>query len=175
MDIIAGLKPMGDLDGVDHPISRIETLLQAFEEATVGEKTPKVIAEGISWVQKILDEIRHTLEAQDSLIRKLRQLVDPQIEKETFKADKNKLRILRSLTGLFLTDNLFYSGRTYVHDLKAWAISHGYDYELVKDFLGSLPVSVAKARGEEVPESVKMLDGFMATISKKNGFSQPEA
>ena len=65
------------------------------------------------------------------------------------KADFNSIRALRGLSSLFLNDNMFYDDNVDETDLRAWCISNGYDFGMVKNAITSYPPRIAELRKEE--------------------------
>jgi len=151
LDLVNGLKRMGDLEGLHFPLERIEMLSQIMDEiADSGTWDEKKIVSCAFWQQKIIAEIRQQLEAQDHAIMRLKEAVNDgqdftsfmaEKEKNSFKADRTKLEAVRRLSSMFLTDNLFYSDTIELPDLKAWALTYGFDFETVKGLLGEKEVA----------------------------------
>ncbi len=141
--LISGLRRMNDCGGVTYHLGRLEILSRVMDESADGG-LPEIISatNGGSvvalcyWQRKIIDEIRHTLNAQDQIIGNLKRLChDSERQRERFKAQYGKLEGLRSLANLFLVDNLFYMDEIDTDDLRSWALAYNFPFEAIKGLL----------------------------------------
>ena len=154
VDLVHALKSMNDLEGCSYFLERIEVLSRLIDQAAEdGLPFGRNDAVGFAyWQRKILDEIRHVLDHQDSIISKLKSIVLGDKSHydlyEGFQADRKKLEALRSLNSLFIHHNLIYEETTDVKDLNAWAKTYDFDFEAVKTLLGG---KILKAH-KETPE-----------------------
>ena len=138
-DLIAGLEYMEDLGGCHYPLEKLEILSRVIDEVVDGESfslDDKEIITMAYWQRKLIDEIRQILNAQDGIIMALKRRVKVERDDRYFKPDHRKLEALRSLTNAFQGDNLFYTETIDMTDLKAWAITHDFDFEIVLGLLG---------------------------------------
>ncbi len=147
VDLIAGLKMLGDSEGLSFPLKRLEVLSRIVDESTDAESwNPETALECAFWQRKIIEEIQHILDAQDSIVMRLHGLIDTPKENESIAADFHSIRALRGLANLFLTDNLLYTDSVKGGQLKAWCLSNGYAYEAVKEMLTNKPPLIAEGR-----------------------------
>jgi hypothetical protein len=109
--LIAGLKRLGDVDGIFNLTDRIKRLSYLMDEKaeTGGGDASSEIIDLAYWQRFVLEEVMHIVEAQDYTIMKLQSLVRTDQEKELyFKPSRSSLRAIRSLSNLFQTDALFH-------------------------------------------------------------------
>lgn len=142
-DLVNGLNYMSD---PSYPLERLGMLVQIVDEIVAEDGSlswnEKEVIDICYWQKKLIDEIRHDMEARDNIISKLKSSVNKGVTLETFKTenfkpDSKKLEALRHLTSLFFLDNLFYTDTTDMEALKAWCVTYEHDFEMVKGLLGN--------------------------------------
>jgi len=144
-DLVKGLRLMADVPGCYHQLKQLEHLVQWIDDSvsiTVEEgheRNWQAVVTYASWQEKLIDDVRHILEAQDAIIMQLQSSLSVShtdyINEEKFEPDVGKLAALRSLTNLFFYNHHSYAQTTGISGLKAWALAHDVPFDTVRNML----------------------------------------
>jgi len=144
LDFIGGLK--GGDSGIDILLEQLGMLCDArllfindHDRVIGGEIVP--VSNCIHIQKRIIKEIEEAINTQEIFINRLKKLI--RSPEEYLEANIFSLDALKELTNMF-QDTLGNSTNISLQSLKAWAATHGFNFETFKNLLTSCPPSIGQ-------------------------------